>query len=193
MLAEKKGDVTIVDACCGKVPYLAEMKRHLLQHGISARTIGIDNIDWGIVVDEFVHSDVRDVKLGCVADAVMCSGMEGFFRHDEFQQLMSSCAGFMKPDALFFTQREYKNEEGNKTYDMRAIPKLEVAEHAKCYDGECGPFKCEHGVVRNRRWFWTTRVDKEVKPYSLDAEKISKPHADVTVPRGQPSTELSQG
>ncbi len=66
-LAERKRDCTIIDAGFGGGTGLHEVQRHLRKHGIEARTIAIDDVEFDAEVDEFIHADMRDVELprGC--------------------------------------------------------------------------------------------------------------------------------
>ena len=81
-LAERKRDCIIIHAGFGGHYGLHELQRHLHKHGIKARTIGIDTWAWDAEVDEFIQSDIRDVKLPGVADMMICRAVTHFFNYD---------------------------------------------------------------------------------------------------------------
>ena len=70
-LAERNRDCTIVDACCRNMPYLHEIKRHLLnRHNVRCRTIGIDVDIYDIEVDRFINKEISKVDMPGIADVV---------------------------------------------------------------------------------------------------------------------------
>lgn len=157
-LAERKRDCTIIDAGFGGGTDLHEVQRHLRKHGIEARTIGIDVVEFDAEIDEFIHADMRDVELPGVADVVICSYVLGCFRANMtgFQRAVKNCADWLKPDGLFFTDlakprtpTESQNV-GNPHSLIRAMSKDETREHA----AQCHRMMAEwyqHGRELNMR------------------------------------------
>ena len=157
-LAERKRDCTVIDAGFGGNIELHELQRHLRKHGIKARTIGIDTWAWDAEVDEFIQSDIRDVKLPGVADMVICRAVTHFFDDDstEFKKMIENCADWLKPDGVLFTDidRPPLGEGFLKQYldgQMRAMSKNEAMEHAdKCH--LLNTDKCLHGKKLKTSW-----------------------------------------
>ena len=72
ILTLKNKPCTVVDAGCGNMPKLYELKRHLKTHNIECHTIGIDIFPSDIEADEFINKDIFDVKMKNIADVVIC-------------------------------------------------------------------------------------------------------------------------
>ena len=157
-LAERKHDCTIIDVGFGGGTGLHEVQRHLRRHGIEARTIGIDIQKCDAEIDEFIHADMRDVKLPGAADVVICHYVLGGFNANAagFQRAVENCADWLKPDGLFFTNlrkdltsTDYLN--GGSPYSLlRAMSKVETKEHAaQCH--RMMAERCPHGKELNMR------------------------------------------
>ena len=158
-LAERKRDCTVIDAGFAGNTGLHEIQRHLRKHGIEAHTIGIDIQKWDAEVDEFIHADMRSVKMTGVADIVLCRSVVHFFddSQEEFKRMIENCADWLKPDGVFFTDIECSTTARDwlRRYKgaiiMRAMSKAEAMEHAaKCYLATAS--KCLHGKELRNRW-----------------------------------------
>ena len=160
-LAERKRDCTIIHAGFGGHYGLYELQRHLRKHDINAHTIGIDIQVWDAEVDEFIQSDIRDVKLPGVADMVICHAVTHFFDDDstEFKKMIENCADWLKPDGVLFTdidrprtlrKRFLRQRPGEQ---MRAMSKNEAMDHAdKCHLLKAD--KCNHGKELKISWWY---------------------------------------
>ena len=155
-LAERKRDCTIIDAGFGGGTGLHEVQRHLRKHGIEARTIAIDDVEFDAEVDEFIHADMRSVKLPGVADIVICTRVLSLFKYDVpgFKKAVENCADWLKPDGLFCTdpntcQISMDHSNGGSWF-LRFMSKDETREHA----AQCHPMarkRCPHGKILNLR------------------------------------------
>lgn len=156
MLAEKQGDVTIIDVGCGFKPHLFEIRRHLQKHGVNAYTIGIDNREMDVLVDEFIHDDMLNVRLDDRGDAVLACGILGYMQTaDEFQTFLHAIARLMKPDGKFFTYSDPVSltDPSIREIDTRVMNKDEVMKHAGCFTGyPSGRYKCTHGKIKLPTW-----------------------------------------
>ena len=149
----------IIDAGFAGNSGLHEMQRHLKLHGISVRTIGIDVHEFDAEVDEFVHADMRDVKLPGAADMVIFRGVVHHFDGSaaDFQRAVGNCADWLKPDRVLFTDIERWRTLAHRLWRyrpgivMRAMSKNEAKEHAD----ECHleSDECPHGEELRLRWF----------------------------------------
>ena len=164
-LAERKKDCTVIDAGFGGDVSLHELQRHLRKHGVSAHTIGIDIYECDAEVDEFIHADMRDVKLHDVADVVICHLVLGNFtiNVDGFKTAVNNCADWLKSDGLFFTElkKRWKPSESlsitHPYVVYRAMSKDETKEHALQCHGAMAE-QCPHGRELNMRL--KTRIDQ---------------------------------
>ena len=148
-----------------------------------ARTIGIDIQKCDAEIDEFIHADMRDVKLLGAADVVICHYVLGGFNANAagFQRAVENCADWLKPDGLFFTNlrkdltsTDYLN--GGSPYSLlRAMSKVETKEHAaQCH--RMMAERCPHGKELNMRlavrldpvsWHNGSRLAKGVSQESI--------------------------
>ena len=153
LLVERGRDCTIVDVGCGSMPNLYEMKRHLPKHGIKLHTIGIDVVPRDIEVDRFIQSDIMEVDLPGIADAVVCRGVFEIFRdEDSFRMAVLASAGMLKRDGMLFLDLEhcmtwrFRLARMVPWFDSKIMTKDEALDHAQSCFGVCLE-KCPHGIT----------------------------------------------
>ena len=153
LLAERNRDCTIVDVGCRNLPYLHEIKRHLLNsHHIRCRTIGIDGSLFDIEVDRFINKEISKVDMPGIADVVtsrhvfvMC------YLEKKFRNVVRASADMLKDDGVMITDLECcetpKLRPGVIAINWlpRVMTKQDALEHAdmcfrRCYE------KCPHGI-----------------------------------------------
>ena len=158
-LAERKRDCTVIDAGFAGNFGLFQLQWHLRRHGIKVHTIGIDDHKVDSIVDEFIHADIRDVKMAGVADLVLCRNVVGIFDDDAagFKEVIGNFADWLKPDGILYTDIEESRTlsdmlRGYMPWQiMRAMTKSEAREHAKeCHLAESD--KCKHGEKWKNRF-----------------------------------------
>ena len=141
-------DCTIIDAGCGTDLHLFAMKRHLSHHGIKCHTIGIDDVESDIIVDEFCLSMIQDAKFPNVADVVISSGVAPIYPHkDDFQKLFTSMSEFLKQDGkMFVTINKCEKSFFWPPYGVKIMTKQETIRHGEECFGRCIK-KCPHGII----------------------------------------------
>ena len=163
-LAERKRDCTVVDAGFAGNFGMFQLQWHLRRHGVKAHTIGIDEHKVDSIVDEFIHADIRDVKMTGVADIVLCRNVIGIFDDDAagFKKVVGNFADWLKPDGILYIDIEKSQTlmERLRGYwrdqIMRAMTKSEAKEHAEwCHLAESD--ECKHGGEWKNRF--VCRVD----------------------------------
>ena len=147
LLAWKNTDCTIIDVGCGNFPHLHELKRHLLAHDIQCHTVGIDNQQCDIEVDEMIEKDVRDVKMPCTADVVTSSYFFTMLNDGTaFRDVVNACADMLKDDGVMITNRlkHWPLETTLQELEVKIMNKNDAHKHAEqCYGVVFE--KCRHG------------------------------------------------
>lgn len=134
-MVERGRDCTIVDAGCGGRPWLREMQRHLLRHGIAARTVALDVEEQNAVADVFVLGDLRSARIGEPADAIVFRNVEPFFKtRRAFREAFAALAGFMKPDGLLFTATDEPEDVATRSMTRGAA----LAHSRSCFGSTLG-------------------------------------------------------
>ena len=158
-LAERKRDCTVIDAGFAGNFGLFQLQWHLRRHGIKVHTIGIDDHEVDSIVDEFIHADIRDVKMAGVADIVLCRNVLGIFDDDaaSFKKVVGNCADWLKPDGILYVDIEESRTLRDRLRGyrpgtmMHAMTKPEAKEHAeKCHLAESN--ECQHGEEWKNRF-----------------------------------------
>ena len=166
LLAERNRDCTIVDVGCHNLPYLHEIKRHLLnRHHIRCRTIGIDVDIYDIEVDRFINKEIYKVDMPGIADVVTSRYVFVIcYTEKQFRNTVRASANMLKDDGVMITDLEGcetpKPRLGERIINWlpRVMTKQDALEHADMCFGLCME-KCPHGI---RGWNMS-RI--EVKKY----------------------------
>ena len=153
LLAERNRDCTIVDVGCHNLPYLHEIKRHLLnRHHIRCRTIGIDVDIYDIEVDRFINKEISKVDMPDIADVVTSRYVFVIcYTEKQFRNTVRASANMLKDDGVMITDLE-----GCETpkpilgvTDMNRFPRVmtkkDALEHADMCFRQCYE-KCPHGI-----------------------------------------------
>ena len=157
-LVKRRRDCTVIEVGRASSNSLHEAQRHLRRHGIHMHTISIDKLKWDIEVDECIQSDIRDVKLGPIADLILCMSLMRYFNNDEtaFRNAILSMAELLKKDGVWFNSIDQKRTLKQKLTrrpsetEIRVMNKDEMLLHAEqCFHKLSND--CKHGYVPESR------------------------------------------
>ncbi len=155
LVSKEHESVTVIGVGCNDGPHLHELKRHMVKHGIRVHIIEIDEQQTDVEVDEFIHSDVRNVvKHQNEADVVFCYRMLEYYSEctEDLLNLFRACINFLKEDgtlvvggAKSLIGKRYQHTE---QFILRIMTKADALDHTKtCVFPGNNLWDCSHGTM----------------------------------------------